>query len=171
MKLMNKRLWAICFFLGFSCLLNSCGLYSFTGAAIEGDTINIHFIENKARTISPSLSATFTEKLRQHITSLSSLALVDNDKTDYDLKGSITDYRISVASIQGNETSAKNRLTITVAIDFKNRIDEKKNFSQSFSRFSDFDADRNFQNVENTLIEDITDQLKDDIFNKAFVNW
>jgi len=157
--------------LGLFVLLSSCGFYSLTGAVIEGKTINIHFIDNKSRTIAPALSATFTEKLRQHITSLSSLALVDNDKSDYDLKGSINDYRVSVASIQGNETSAKNRLTITVNIDFINRIDEKKNFSQSFSRFADFDANENFQTVENTLIEEITDQLKDDIFNKAFVNW
>jgi len=166
MKLKNSLIIFIC-----ASLFSACGIYSFTGAAIDGKTINIHFIENNARTIAPALSATLTEKVRQHITSLSSLAVLDNDKTDYDLKGNITEYRISVASIQGNETSAKNRLTITVQMDFVNRIDDSKNFNQSFTRFADFEASENFQTVENILIEDITDQLKDDIFNKAFVNW
>ncbi len=152
-------------------LLTSCGFYSLTGAAISGDTINIHFIENKAPTVAPSLSATFTQKLRQHLTSLSSLAQVDNDKTDYDIKGSITTYNVTVASITGTETSAKNRLTIGVSITFEDRKDKEKNFTQTFSRFADFDASQNFQSVESSLIETITDELKDDIFNRAFVNW
>jgi len=152
-------------------LLASCGFYSLTGAAISGDTINIHFIENNAPTVAPSLSATFTQKLRQHLTSLSSLAQVDNDKADYDIQGSIETYNVTVASITGTETSAKNRLTIGVKIIFENRQDEEKNFTQTFSRFADFNADRNFQSVESALIEEITDQLKDDIFNRAFVNW
>lgn len=159
-------LLAACF-----CLLASCGFYSLTGAAIDGETINIHFIENQAPTVAPTLSATFTQKLRQHITSLSSLAQVDNDQTDYDLTGFIQTYDISVAAISGNETSAQNRLTIAVNMTFENRRDKEKNFTKTFSRFADFDAAVNFQSVENALIEEITDQLKDDIFNEAFVNW
>ena len=152
-------------------LLASCGFYSLTGAEVGGETINVHFIENKAPTVAPSLSATFTQKLRQHLTSVSSLAQVDNDKADYDIKGSITTYNITVASITGTETSARNRLTIGVNIIFENRLDKEKNFTQTFSRFADFSADNNFQSVESSLIEEITDQLKDDIFNRAFVNW
>ncbi len=152
-------------------VISSCGFYSLTGAAIGGDTINIHFIENQALTVAPTLSATFTQKLRQHITSLSSLAQIDNDNADYDMKGAITTYNITVAAISGNETSAKNRLTIGVNIEFENRQDKTKNFTQTFSRFADFDPNQNFQSVENALITEITDQLKDDIFNRAFVNW
>ncbi|MBK7041907.1 MAG: LptE family protein [Bacteroidetes bacterium] len=150
---------------------NACRMYSFTGAAIEGKTINVHFIENKARNIVPSLSATFTEKLRQRILSQTSLSQINSENTDYDVAGEITDYNISVASITGAETSSKNRLTITVNIQFINRKNEKNNFTQSFSRFADFNADQNIQTVENALIATISDQLADDIFNKAFVNW
>ncbi|MCC7029277.1 MAG: LptE family protein [Chitinophagaceae bacterium] len=149
----------------------SCGVYSFTGAAIEGKTINVHFIENKARNAVPSLSASFTEKLRQRILSQTSLSQVNSDKTDYDLQGEITDYSVTVASISGTETSTKNRLTITVNMQFVNNKNEKNNFTQSFSRFADFNADQNIQTVENALIASISDQLADDIFNKAFVNW
>ncbi len=152
-------------------LIQSCGVYSFTGAAIEGKTINVHFIENKARNIVPSLSATFTEKLRQRILSQTSLSQINSEEADYDIQGDITDYNISVASITGTETSSKNRLTISVSIEFINRKNEKNNFTQTFSRFADFNADQNIQTVENALIATISDQLADDIFNKAFVNW
>ncbi|MBL7765369.1 MAG: hypothetical protein JNJ58_04715 [Chitinophagaceae bacterium] len=151
-------------------VLSSCGVYSFTGAAIEGKTINVHYIENNARNLVPTLSPTFTEKLRQRILSQSSLAQLNSDKTDYDLQGSITAYDVTVASIN-SETSAKNRLTISVQIDFENRINEKGNFSQVFTRFADFAADRTVQSVETQLINEISDQLADDIFNRAFVNW
>lgn len=150
---------------------NACGVYSFTGAAIEGKTINVHFIENNARTVVPSLSPTFTEKLRQRILSLSSLSQINSDKADHDITGVITGYDVSVASVTGQELSSKNRLTITVAIEYKNRANEKANYAQNFSRFQDFNADQNIQNVELKLISDISDQLADDIFNKTFVNW
>lgn len=152
-------------------VLHSCGVYSFTGAVIEGKTINIHFIENNARTIAPSLSSVFTEKLRQRILSQTSLAQVNTDATDYDVAGEITQYDISVASITGDQTSAKNRLTITVNIRFENRRNEKAGFTQTFTRFADFNSSQNIQSVENQLISTISDQLADDIFNKAFVNW
>ena len=104
------------------CFVTSCGVYSFTGAAIEGRTINVHFIENNARTVVPSLSATLTEKLRQRILSQSSLSQVNNDMTDYDVSGAINGYDVTVASVTGKETSLLNRLTITVSITFKNKM-------------------------------------------------
>jgi hypothetical protein len=172
MILRNKlSLWGcfcLLFLIGFT---EACNVYSFTGAAIEGKTINVHFIENKARNIVPSLAASFTEKLRQRILTQTSLSQMNSDNTDYDVQGEITDYSVTVASITGTDISAKNRLTITVNIQFINRKNEKNNFSQSFSRFADFNADQNIQNVENALIATISDQLADDIFNKAFVNW
>jgi hypothetical protein len=71
----KTRKLLIAFFLLF--IFTRCGVYSFTGAAIEGKTINIHFIENNARLVAPTLSPTFTQKLRQRILSQSSLAQLD----------------------------------------------------------------------------------------------
>jgi hypothetical protein len=151
--------------------MSSCHVYSFTGAAIEGKTINIHFIENNARNAVPTLSPAFTQKLRQRIISQTSLSQLNNDLTDYDITGTITNYDISIAAVVGTETSSKNRLTITANIVFVNRKNEKLNFTQNFSRFADFNASQNIQSVESQLIGDISDQLVDDIFNKCFVNW
>lgn len=166
-----KRYFTIFLLLIIAVSHTACKVYSFTGASVEGKTINVHFIENKASVISPSLSPTFTEKLRQRILSQTSLSQLNNDKTDYDIQGDIIDYKVSVASIGGNDQSTKNRLTITVNIQFINRINEKQNFTQSFTRFADFNSSQNFQSVEQSLIATITEELADDIFNKAFVNW
>jgi hypothetical protein len=153
------------------CSLSGCGIYSFSGATIEGKNINIHLLDNKAQNVVPSLSATLTEKLRTRILSQTGLSSVNKDDADYDLSGAITAYTVTVSAAQNVQTATKNRLTVSIAMVFKNRKNEKAGFSQTFTRFSDFDASQSLQNVESALIEDIGNQLADDIFNKAFVNW
>ncbi len=152
-------------------ILAGCGVYSFTGATIEGKNINIHLFENRARNVVPSLSATLTDKIRSRILSQTGLSPVNTNDADYDLSGNITAYDVTVTGAQNTQQATKNRLTISVAVTFKNRLNEKANFTQTFTRFSDFDATQTLQNVEGALINDIGNQLADDIFNKAFVNW
>ncbi|HXS37579.1 MAG TPA: LptE family protein [Flavipsychrobacter sp.] len=147
------------------------GCYSFTGATIEGKTLNIHLLENHSRNIVPSLSATLTDKIRSRILSQTGLSPVNTDNADYDISGAITGYDVTVTGIQNTQVATKNRLTIAVQITFKNRLNDKASFNQTFTRFSDFDATQTLQNVESSLIDDIGNQLSDDIFNKAFVNW
>ena len=161
---------SFCLIVLVSLALTGCGVYSFTGANIEGKTIFIHVLENRARNVVPTLSPTLTDKIRSRILSQTGLSPVTG-ASDYDLSGSIGSYEVTVAGVQNTQQAIKNRLTITVTISFKNKLNDKTSFEQSFTRFSDFDASQNLQNVQSALIEDIGNQLADDIFNKAFVNW
>ncbi|MCF8449555.1 MAG: hypothetical protein K9G49_06745 [Taibaiella sp.] len=151
--------------------LTGCRIYSLSGATIEGKNINIHQLENRARNVVPSLSATLTEKVRRRILSQTGLKPVTIDDADYDITGKITTYEVSVTGAQSVQVATKNRLTIALEVTFKNRLNEKADFTQTFTRFSDFSASQLLQSVESALIEDIGNQLADDIFNKAFVNW
>jgi hypothetical protein len=151
--------------------LGGCHIYSLSGATIEGKNINIHQLDNKARNVVPSLSSTLTDKIRSRILSQTGLSPTTKDDADYDITGAIVTYDVSVTGVQGVQTATKNRLTVSLQITFKNRLNDKANFSQAFTRFSDFDASQILQDVETKLIEDIGNQLADDIFNKAFVNW
>ncbi|MBS1589677.1 MAG: hypothetical protein JST52_08715 [Bacteroidetes bacterium] len=148
-----------------------CGVYSFTGATISGKTINIHVLENHAPNVVPTLSATLTDKIRNRILSQTGLAPQNNLQTDYDISGSISMYQVTVSGVQNTQQASQNRLTIAVQISFKNRLNEKAGFDQSFTRFADFPATQTLQAAEPALIETIATQLADDIFNKAFVNW
>lgn len=128
-------------------------------------------MENRARNVVPSLSATLTDKIRRRILSQTGLKPVTDDDADYDVTGRITMYEVTVTAAQGVQTATKNRLTISIEVTFKNKLNEKGDFTQTFTRFSDFNASQILQSVEAALIEDIGNQLADDIFNKAFVNW
>ena len=74
-------------------------------------------------------------------------------------------------AIGSDEIAEQNRLTISVQVTFKNQLDKSKNLDQSFSRYRDYDSNYNISDVENSLIEEITNELAEDIFNKAVVNW
>ena len=152
-------------------LFTGCGVYSFSGATIEGKTLNIHELDNKARNVEPSLAATLTDMLRSRILSQTGLTPVTKDDADYDMTGAITSYEVTVTGATSVQIASKNRLTMSVQIVFKNRLNDKASFTQTFTRFSDFDASQILDNVKAALITDIGTQLADDIFNKAFVNW
>lgn len=159
----------ILFFLAFT--LSGCRFYSFTGASISGKTINVRTLENKAMNVVPSLSPTLSEKIRSRIISQTGLAHVNHEEADYDISGFITSYAVGVSGMSGNTQASQNRLTISVEILFDNRLDEKANFKQIFTRMADFPASSQLQIEETKLIESIGNELADDIFNKAFVNW
>jgi hypothetical protein len=151
-----------------SCRVN----YSFTGASISPKvkTIAIMNFPNNAPLVVPTLSNTFTDALKDYFTSQTNLILV-KQSGDLVIEGSITGYAVQPIAIQGNETAAMNRLTITVSVKFTNRTDEKQNFETTFSRYQDYSSSRNLSSVQDVLIQQIDDQLVQDIYNKAVVNW
>lgn len=164
-------MWKICFLALGLFVFSGCGVYSLSGANINGKTINIHTFENRAANVVPSLATNLSNKIRSQILSQTGLAPVNTDDADYDLQCTITGYNVTVTGMQNQTMASQNRLTISVEVIFTNHLDKKSDFKQTFSRFADFPASQQLQSVENDLINGIGDQLSDDIFNKAFVNW
>ena len=152
--------------------LTSCGIYSFTGASIptEAKTISVDYFTNKAATVQPSLSQVFTERLKDMLLEQTNLSLSENEG-DLSFSGYISKYQIKPMAIKANETAGQNRLTIAVKVTYNNSLDSENNFEQTFSRYRDYDSAQNISDIENTLIEEITNELAEDVFNKAFVNW
>ena len=148
------------------------GGYSFTGASIPPDakTISIQNFPNYATLVNPQLSQVLTDGLRNAFASQTSLNLVDYDG-DLDIKGEITNYTMQPTAITGNDQAAMNRLTITIKVVFVNTKDPNANFEQSFTRYKEFSAQLNFSSIENSLVEEIVNELIDDVFNKSVVNW
>lgn len=145
---------------------------SLTGGTIDprAKTVEITTFRNNASLVNPSLSQSFTTALKDKIQGQTPLTIVGT-QGDYAIEGEITGYSVSPVAIQGNDTPAMNRLTVTVKVRFTNKFDETQNFEQTFSRYADYSSSRNLSSVESSLVEEINDALTDDIFNKAFVNW
>lgn len=154
-------------------LMVACsGGYSFTGASIPpgAKTISVETIVNLASTVNPQLSQKITEELESMFASQTPLN-VTNDDGDLQISGEITNYETRTAALSSNDEVSMNRFSITVRIRFTNTIDPDASFDQSFSRYRDYSASLDFSAVESNLVVEIVNELCEDIFNKAVVNW
>jgi hypothetical protein len=155
-----------------SIFMTSCGIYSFTGASIptEAKTVSVTYFTTTATNSPSSLNQTITEGLKDLFLSQTNLDLTELEG-DLSFSGQITKYQLSPMAIQANETAGQNRLTIDIKVKYTNSFDDKQNFESTFSRYRDFSSSQNLADVEIVLIEEITKELLEDVFNKAFVNW
>jgi hypothetical protein len=169
-RLKIKAVYLSVIFIGLS--LAGCGVYSFTGASIppEAKTISITYFVNNAQYIEPTLSQSLTDALRDRFLSQTSLDFI-KEGGDLQLEGEITEYSTKPIAIQGDQTAALNRLSITVKVKYTNLIDPAKDFEIPFTRFEDYPSDQDLSSVKDQLISQINEALVDEIFNKAVVNW
>jgi len=171
-KLRLKTLLVL-FALTVGIVLTGCKVrYSFSGASISPDvkTVSIQYFQNMAPLVNPTLSQNFTESLKELFLSQTNLTLV-NGVGDLNFEGEITKYDTKPMAIQGNETAALNRLTITIKVRFTNALDPEQNFESNFSRFAEYESTKNLTDVEDDLVAEILEQINDDIFNKSVANW
>ena len=154
-------------------MLQSCGIYSFTGTSIQPDvkTVTINYFEYLAPKVNPSLSNDITQALQEKFIKLTKLELVDIDG-DLEIVGSVTGYDVKATAITANESAAMNRLTVNVKINFINRKYPEEDFeNKSFSAYADFDATQSLDAVEASLCEEIIEKLCEDMFNATVANW
>ena len=134
---------------------SSCKIYSFKNVSIpkEVKSIRISYIENKATFVDPQLSPQLTDKLKQKINNQTSLTQVQDD-ADYDVTGYISSYNISTSGVT-NQQAATSRLTVSVHIIFKNKLNEQKigtpDFEDDVSRNFDFSATLSITDAEAQL--------------------
>ncbi|MES2828659.1 MAG: LptE family protein [Bacteroidota bacterium] len=137
-------------------------------------TINVTVFENNAPLVVASLSTQFTEELKTRIRNQTSLSITPND-AEATFSGNIIGYDIRPVAIQDNNNrqtlAGANRLTIRVNVKYVNNLDPEQSFEDSFERFKDFKLSGNLQSQEPGLIKDVTAQLTEDIFNRAFAQW
>lgn len=170
-RIMSYFVWVL---MVCGCLsLNGCsGGYSFTGASIpEGaKTLSMKPFPNYATTINPQLSQKLYDQLRSMFESQTSLSVTNSDG-DLQLFGEITGYSTQASSLSSNDNVATNRFTISIKVKFVNTLDPEADFEQTFARYKDYDASRDFSSVESGLVTEIVNELCEDVFNKSVVNW
>lgn len=155
-----------------SMALQSCHVYSFTGGSTgNAKTFSVEYFQNKASLVNPSLSQIFTEKMKDKFQRETRLALANSDG-DFAYSGYIVSYVQAPSAIGANNQANLSRLTITVNVKFHNKTDPKQDFEQQFSNFSEFDAStKTFADAEPALVDDISNKLVQDIFNRTVNNW
>lgn len=155
-----------------SIVFPSCGVYSFTGASIppEAKTVSVQYFPNRALLVEPTLSPIFTDILRDQFTGQTNLEMIERNG-DLAIEGEIIGYKITPVAIQGDQTAALNRLTITVNARFANKYEPDKDFETKFTQFFDYSSSTDINSIKAELIDELSKNLSQDIFDKAVINW
>jgi Lipopolysaccharide-assembly len=152
-------------------LQTSCGIYSFSGATVpkEVKSISIQYIQNKAPNAWTSIDRIFNQELRNKLVNEAGLKIND-EKGDYELKGSINSYSISAQTPTQGQISNSYRVQITVQIEFKDNVTDKKvQWTENFTNFEQYEGD--ISGTEDTKITNISKSISNSIFNKIFSTW
>ena len=168
-----KKLTRILMFVVIPFALCGCGIYSFSGTSLQPDikTIFVANLENKAMQINPTLAGNLTQELHKY-RRLTKLEMVYED-ADLEVSGYITGYEVTPTAVTADEVAAKNRLTITVRIFYKNNKypDEAFPGGRSFAAYQDYDSTNSLDAVQDVLCQQIIETLVEDIFNATVAEW
>ncbi len=169
---MIRRAHFIGLFLGLS-MLTACGIYSFTGGQFSGaKTFSVDFFKPQSAMVTPLYAQRFTESLKDLLLAQSPLKLIESNG-DLQFSGIVTDYRTAPVAVQSGaaETASLNRLTITVKVKYENTVDNTLSFEKTFTKFADFDANKDLFTIEESLWSLINEQLTQEIYNASVGNW
>lgn len=154
-------------------LFSGCGIYSFTGGQFSGaKTFSVDYFKPQSALVTPLYAQRFTESLKDLLLAQSPLRLTERSG-ELNYSGMVVDYRIAPVAIQSGaaETASLNRLTITVKVKYENTLEPELNFEKTFTKFADYDANKDLFTIEESLWSLINEQLTQEIYNASVGNW
>ncbi|GAB6011029.1 LPS assembly lipoprotein LptE [Viscerimonas tarda] len=155
-------------------ILFSCKIsYQFNGASIdykEIKTINIKDFQNQATMVYPPLTQVFNEALKDHYTKNTKLSFTTNNP-DLELEGEIVRYDLTPQAVKEDAYASQTRLTIGVRIRYYNNKRPQENKEETVSAYRDFSSNVLLNDVQDQLIEEISKDIVDQIFNMTLSNW
>lgn len=175
MKLKNNDKGIALLVLLFTLTLSGCGIYSFTGTTISPDieTISIGNFENPTGEGPANLTQVVTTTFKDYYRRNANLTILQ-EEGDLQLEGQIVSFTVTPAAIQREgqqDIASLNRLTLGIQIRFTNTLNPEEDFDQLFSITKDFDQDRDVTQLSVAEINEMTERLVTDVFNKTVANW
>jgi len=168
---MQKKIFLILFI---GILINSCSIsYKFNGASVDYNlikTISIQDFPNHASYVYPTLSATFSDALRNKYIRQTRLKIVDNN-ADLEIEGEITGHDVKGLAVKEDSYASMTELSITVKVRYTNNKRPTDDLNQSFTSSRPFSNTRTLDEVQDELIPEIINDIIDQIYNATLGNW
>lgn len=172
-KLTQKMARRVAVALVMTAALSACVSYTFNGSAIDYTvyrTIAVSEFPIRAALVYPPLQQTFENELLDYIAHNTKLQTTDG-ASDLTLEGEITGYTLTPQAVTENAYASQTRLTIQVRVKYTDLKNEKNNVDQTFSAYRDFDATLMLDDVQESLCQEISEELVQLIFNATLGNW
>ena len=155
-------------------VLAACSIsYKFTGTSIDytkTKTISIDKFPIRANYVWSPMESMFYNSITDAFAQKTKLAVLKRNG-DLQLSGEITEYSQTNKSISSDGYSSMVQLKITVNVRFVNNIKHDEDFEQRFSATADYDASQQLAAVQESLVQEMIDDIVDQIFNATVANW
>lgn len=171
----NPRTHTIICALGLAALIlaSACTVsYKFNGASIDYSkikSISISEFPNNAALVYPPLAIKFNEELNNIYAQQTRLKIIRTGG-DLNLEGAITDYNVVPLSVGSNALATENRLNLTVKVYFLNNVTGEEH-ENTFSANRTFPSTSTLNDVQDSLIDEMLEEIIDQIFNSTVANW
>jgi hypothetical protein len=161
------------FFLLFSLLNISCGVYSFRGNnPPEGiKTIAVPLFNDISGFAEARLKENFTDKLKSIIISDNTFLITDKSKADGVLNCTVVSVKDDPLVISGNDNVTKRKITISVRVDFQNMKKQKQIWERTYENWGEYDSSSNTFSARETGVITSLDKICEDILNDITSNW
>ncbi|MDO4210467.1 MAG: LptE family protein [Bacteroidales bacterium] len=154
-------------------LVVSCSIsYSFTGTNINYDvtkTIQIDKIANRAPYGWAPMEAMMNNKIQDKYANGTRLRIVKRGG-DLQIAGEITSYDQFNKAVSADGYSSQVQLKLSVNIRFKNTKTNQQ-WERQFSATTQYDATQSLSAVQETLVDQMLEDIIDQIFNATVADW
>ncbi|WP_165020514.1 MULTISPECIES: LptE family protein [unclassified Dysgonomonas] len=155
-------------------LMYACSIsYKFNGASLDYSktkTIEIRDFPNQAPLVYPPLTQVFNDRIRD-VFDRNTKLIFTTVSPDLEIEGEVTQYDLMPLSVQADAFAAETRLTMSVRMRFRNNVDPSQDKEETFTAFQDFDSSKMLTEVQDALIEELTKEIVDQIFNSTMSDW
>lgn len=149
-----------------------CCTYSFTGASVPEhlNSIAIPIAEDRSGAGEPGLRELLTEGLINKFIEDNSLQVAERTKADAILESVIVSFSDAPSIVSAGETISSRRVTITVKVVYKDLVERKTIFDESFSNYGDYEP-AGVENNREQAIEKALDNISEDILLAVVSGW
>ena len=152
----------------------SCRIsYKFNGASIDYSlvkTLHIAEFRNQASMVYAPLSQRFNEEMKDFFTKNTKLSLTELNP-DLEIEGEIVRYDLSPLAVKEDSYASQTRLTMSVRMRYRNNKNPQEDKEETITAYRDFDSSQMLTDVQDGLIDELTKDIVDQIFNTTMSNW
>ncbi len=155
-------------------LLSACTVsYKFNGASIDytkTQSISIADFPNNAALVNPTLSANFSEGLRDIYSRQTRLEVLRSGG-NLELEGEITGYALTPMAITADSYASETKLTMTVKVRFTNNVAPEESFEKTYSAYQTFNSNQLLTDIQDELCNTMIQEIAENIYNDTVARW
>jgi outer membrane lipopolysaccharide assembly protein LptE/RlpB len=112
----------------------------------------------------------FNNELKDKYANNTRLSLVRRNG-DLKIEGEITQYQQRNKSVSADGFSAQTELSMTVNVRFTNNVNHSEDFEKQFTATSTYENTQSLSSVQKQLVQEMSKDICDQIFNATVANW